>query len=97
MSDLSRDQFKAHYKEKNLIKRRKEGARQRTLEYREVQQTALPHISKQEMQVKLEKHHAKFGLPKDAIAQRRTLVYMHKTNPQSIIDLAKALKALPNE
>lgn len=94
MPDLSRDQFKAHYKEKNL-KERRGGDKQLTQDYREVQKTALPHISKQEMQVKLEQHHAKFDLPKDALAQRRTLVYMHKTNPQSIVDLAKGLKELP--
>lgn len=95
MPELSKDQFQAQQKEKNLRQRRADAKLERRAEYREVQKTAEPHISKQEMQVKLEKHHAKFGLPKDAIAQRRTLVYMHKTNPQSIIDLAKALKALP--
>jgi hypothetical protein len=94
MPDLSKDQFKAHYKEKNLRKRR-DGNKDLTQDYREVQKTALPHISKQEMQLKLQTHHTKFGLPKDAIAQRRTLVYMHKTAPQSIVDLAQALKDLP--
>jgi hypothetical protein len=95
MPELSREQFRAHMKEKNLRQRRAQGKLDRRAEYREVQKTALPHISKQEMQVKLEKHHAKFGLPKNAIGQRNTLVYMHQTNPQSIVDLAKALKELP--
>jgi hypothetical protein len=95
MPEFSREQFKDHYREKNLRQRRNEARLAQNREYREVQKAALPHISKQEMQVKLEQHHSKFGLPRDAIAQRRTLVYMHKTNPQSIIDLAKALKELP--
>ena len=95
MPELSKDQFRAHQKEKDLRPRRNEARLAQNREYREVQKAALPHISKQEMQVKLQTHHAKFGLPRDAIAQRRTLVYMHKTNPQSIIDLAKALKELP--
>jgi hypothetical protein len=95
MPQLSKDQFVAHQKEKDLRPRRDEKRLAQNREYREVQKAALPHISKQEMQLKLQTHHAKFGLPKDAIAQRRTLVYMHKTNPQSIIDLAKALKELP--
>lgn len=94
MPQLSKDQFQAHQKEKNLRKRR-DGNKELTQDYREVQKTALPHISKQEMQLKLQTHHAKVGLPKDAIAQRRTLVYMHKTDPQSIVDLAKKLKELP--
>jgi hypothetical protein len=94
MPQLSKDQFQAHQKEKNLRQRR-DGNKELTQDYREVQKTALPHISKQEMQLKLQTHHAKLDLPKDAIAQRRTLVYMHKTNPESIVDLAKALKELP--
>jgi hypothetical protein len=94
MPQLSKDQFQAHQKEKNLRQRR-DGNKELTQDYREVQKTALPHISKQEMQLKLQTHHAKVGLPKDAIAQRRTLVYMHKTDPQSIVDLAKKLKELP--
>lgn len=94
MPDLSKDQFKTHYKEKSLRQRR-DGNKELTQDYREVQKTALPHIGKEEMQLKLQTHHTKFGLPKDAIAQRRTLVYMHKTTPQSIVDLAKALKELP--
>jgi hypothetical protein len=94
MPQLSKDQFQAHQREKDLRKRR-DGNKELTQDYREVQKTALPHISKQEMQLKLQTHHATVGLPKDAIAQRRTLVYMHKNDPQSIVDLAKKLKGLP--
>jgi hypothetical protein len=72
----------------------KEVSKQRGLLYREVQRAADPHISRQEMQEKLQRHHKKFGLPTDAYNQRDALVNRHKQDPTYVEKLAKALKAL---
>lgn len=72
----------------------KEVSKQRGLLYREVQRAADPHISRQEMQEKLQKYHKQFHLPTDAYKQRNALIDRHTRDATYVEKLAKALKAL---